>query len=138
MTTTTQLLIGALSCLLFILIARRAGLRREVILYAVALVAAALVYVVFAVAGGAARSRLLLESGGLVLFSLVALLGLRVSVWVLALGWAAHAVWDVVPGAVLGAGAVPEWYPVVCLGFDLFLAGYIVMRMTDGGGARAA
>jgi hypothetical protein len=135
MVTTLQLLIGALSCLLFVLVARRAGVKREMRLYAAALVAAAAIYVGFAVVGGAALSWVVLVSGGLVLFSLVALFGLRVSVWALAPGWAAHAVWDGVLHKILEAGFVPEWYPMVCLGFDLFLAGYIAMRVRGRGGS---
>jgi hypothetical protein len=138
MATTIQLLFGALSCLVFVLVARLAGLKREVRLYATALVAAALIYVGFAVVGGAAISWLALESGGLLLFSLVALLGLRISAWALVMGWAAHAGWDVLLHKVLAVGFVPEWYPVVCLGFDLFLAGYIAVRKRGSGWAQAA
>ena len=46
---------------------------------------------------------------------------------VLALGWAAHVIWDV--GMHLhGAGAefTPAWYPAVCIGFDLVVAAAIV------------
>jgi hypothetical protein len=132
MATLLQLLIGTLSCVVFVLVARQAGQKREMILYAAALIIAALIYVGFAVAGGATVSCLVLESGGLVLFSLVALFGLR-SVWVLTIGWATHAVWDVLLHKVLEGGFVPEWSPVVCIGFDLFLAGYIAARRVDSG-----
>lgn len=131
MATLIQLLIGAFACLVFVLVARRAGLKREMIVYAAALVIAALIYVGFAVVGGATVSWLVIESGSLVLFSLVALFGLRRSAWVLMIGWAAHAVWDVLLHKVLEVGFVPEWYPVVCIGFDLFLAGYIAMRKRE-------
>lgn len=131
MATLLQLLIGAFSCLVFILVARQAGLKREIIVYAISLLVAALIYFGFAVAGGATVSWLVIESGSLVLFSLVALFGLRQSAWVLMIGWAAHAVWDLLLHKVLEVGFVPEWYPVVCIGFDLFLAGYIAMCKGD-------
>lgn len=138
MATTVQLLIGVLSCLVFVLVARRAGWQREARLYGAALVAAALIYVGFAVGGGAARSWLVLELGGLVVFSLVALFGLRMNAWALMLGWATHAVWDVLPHKVSEAAFVPEWYPMVCLGFDLFLAGYIATLQSKRVPAREA
>lgn len=94
MATLLQLLIGALSCLVFVLVARQAGLKREMIVYSIALMIAALIYVGFAVAGGAIVSWLIIESVSLVLFSLVALFGLRRSARVLMIGWAAHAIWD--------------------------------------------
>lgn len=140
MATLIQLFIGALACLAFILIARRAGLRRETLLYAAALLVAALIYVGFAAAGRAPLSWVALELGGLALFSSIALLGLRVSFWALALGWAAHAGWDVLLHKLLrSAEFVPEWHPVVCMGFDLLLAAYLAARLIEvGGKARTA
>jgi hypothetical protein len=129
MATVIQLLIGILSCFIFVLVARRADLKREVKVYTMALIAAALIYVGFAVGTGAALPWVALEVGGLALFSLIALLGLRFSVWMLALGWAAHAVWDALLDEVLKVGFVPSWYPAVCIGFDLFLAVYIVTQL---------
>jgi hypothetical protein len=129
MATLIQLLIGILACLIFVLVARRADSKRELRVYAMALIAAALVYVGFAIAAGAALSWVALEVSGLALFSLIALLGLRYSVWILALGWVAHAVWDALLDEVLKVGFVPDWYPFVCVGFDLFLAVYIVTRV---------
>lgn len=128
MTGTIPVFIGALACLVFVLVARRAGWKREVRIYAVGLMVAALIYVGFAAVGGATLSWFALESGGLVLFSLVALLGLRKSVWFLSIGWAAHVAWDVLLHKTESVGFVPEWYPLVCIGFDLFLAVYIGVR----------
>ena len=130
MPAVIQLLAGALASLAFVLLARRAGSKREATIYAAALVVAALIYVGFAAVGGA-LPWVALEAGGLVLFSVVALLGLRISVWALALGWIAHAGWDVLPHKVLSVGFVPEWYPFVCIGFDLFLAGYIAVSIRE-------
>lgn len=131
MITIIQILIGALCCLVFILVARQAGLKREAIIYAVALVVAASIYGGFAALAGA-LTWLAIEVGGLVLFSLVSLLGLRTSMWFLVLGWAAHTVWDVFLHKVVNVGFVPEWYPGMCLGFDLVLAGYIGMCVRGG------
>ena len=128
MGTLAQLFIGILSCLVFVSTARRAGSKREAMIYAVGLVVAASIYVGFAVAGGASPPWVAIEAAGLLIFSSLALIGLRYSVWVLMLGWAAHAVWDALLHEVPGAGFVPGWYPVACLGFDLFLAAYIVFR----------
>jgi hypothetical protein len=104
------------------------GLKREMRIYAVGLIVAALIYVCFAVVRDAGPSWLLLESGGLLLFSSVALIGLRVSLWALVVGWAAHALWDVSLHRVMEVEFVPDWYPVICVGFDLFLSGYIAIR----------
>ncbi|MGH8630747.1 MAG: DUF6010 family protein, partial [Burkholderiales bacterium] len=103
--------------------------------FAAGLVVAALLYVGFALAGGAQPRSLLLEFAGAVAFALLAWLGLRRSPLWLALGWGAHVGWDL--GLHVGSAApafVPAWYPVVCTSFDLLVAAYIVAR---SGAARA-
>jgi hypothetical protein len=109
----------------FIILARRMSAERELRLYATGLVIAALIYLVFA-ARDVTFGWLALELTGVVVFTLVAVLGVKTSAWILALGWAAHAAWDVILHKLLDVAFVPDWYPVVCAGFDLLLAGYIV------------
>ena len=121
-----QLAIGLALGALLVIYARSGRQAREAQVFAFGLVAAALLYVGFALAGGAPVRSLLVESLGVVPFGLVAWLGLRRSPLWLALGWAAHVAWDL--GLNWGAGApsfVPSWYPVVCTSFDLLVAGYI-------------
>lgn len=137
MATILQLLVGALGCVIFILIVRKLALKREMTQYAIGLVVAALIYVGFAAAFGASLPWLLLETVGVVLFSVVALIGLRVSTWALIIGWVAHTLWDVLLHKVLNVGFVPEWYPVGCLGFDLLLAVYIITRVNSSSDAQA-
>lgn len=135
MITAVHLLLGALFCAAFISAARRLAPRRELQVYAAGLVAAALVYVVFAVAGGAPGGWLAVEFAGLVAFALFALPGLRRSPLPLALGWAAHALWDLLlhADALTHAGGadvhfVPDWYRLLCSGFDFALAAYLAAR----------
>ena len=120
-----QLLLGAASCAVFIVLVRRLGPKHELKLYAVALIIAALIYVIFT-ARGATFAWLILELAGLLFFTLLALLGLKVSALILAFAWAAHAAWDFLLHKLLDAAFVPDWYPLVCLSFDLLLAGYLV------------
>ena len=130
----SHLLIGALGCAAFVFAVRRLAPRGELQVYAAGLVAAALVYVAFAVAGGAPGAWLAIEFAGLFAFTLFALPGLkRRSPLLLAVGWAAHALWDLLlhSDALLHAGAsadphfVPDWYRLVCAGFDFALAAYL-------------
>ncbi|HVG29259.1 MAG TPA: DUF6010 family protein [Pyrinomonadaceae bacterium] len=128
MRTVVELLLGVPPCLALIALARRAGARAELTIYALSLAAAALIYVGFAFGGGATRGWLGLELAGVVLFSLAALLGVRVSAWFLAAGWAAHAAWDALLHTHAGAPFVPDWYRAACAGFDLTLAAYLALR----------
>ena len=97
------------------------------LLYAVGLVVTALIYVAFAVIGGAGARSLGLEAVGMVLYCTAAWVGYRRSATLLALGWAMHVVWDVglhVQGA--GAAYTPGWYPWGCISFDLIVAGAVL------------
>lgn len=125
MQVALQILLGAVSCLVLIFLARKLSPKHELRLYAISLIIAALIYVGFT-ARGATTVWLVLEIAGAAVFTLLALLGLKISTLILAFAWAAHAAWDVLLHKLLDAAFVPDWYPLACLGFDLLLAGYLV------------
>ena len=121
------LLIGAAASLALVRLARTYPARRERRVYAVGLVIAALVYVVFAAVGGAGARWLALEGLGVFLYGAAAWVGLRGRPWLLAAGWAAHVAWDVLLH-LSGPGTeyTPHWYPWLCLSFDLVMAGAVL------------
>ncbi|MFN8442190.1 MAG: DUF6010 family protein [Caldilineaceae bacterium] len=119
------LLLGVVLALLYIWLARRAPLIGEMANYTIGLIVAALIYVGFAVRGGT-NEWLWLEILGVVIYGGVALLGLRGSPLLIALGWGAHPLWDAVLHPLQTTDFVPYWYAWACIGFDLMLAGYIV------------
>ena len=133
MHTALQLIAGALLGLGFVGAVRRlARARREALIYATALVAAAMIYAGCALAGRAGPARLAVEFGGVALFASLAVFGLRRGAWPLAAGWAAHAAWDGLLHAWLAPAAfVPAWYPATCAGFDLSLAALIAARVKE-------
>jgi hypothetical protein len=127
MTVLLGLLAGLVLSLLLVRVAGRRGPRAARRVYALGLLVAALVYLGLALGGRASGRWLAAEAAGLVVFGLAALVGLRRWPAVLAAGWAAHVGWDV-PLHLDGAGAVytPDWYPWLCVSFDLVLAGAVV------------
>src|SRR5215213_5995287 len=94
MGTVLQLLEGALARVAVIVLARRAGPGPALRRYAGAVSLAALIYVGFTIRGAPLRW-LVVELAGLAAFTLLAWLGLKF-LTLLALGWAAHALWDTV------------------------------------------
>lgn len=128
MQSIVQLLIGVAACGVFIILARRLGHERELRLYALSLVIAAIIYVGFA-ARDVTFGWMALELAGVALFMLAAVLGVKTSRWFLAIGWAAHAAWDILLHKLLDVSFVPGWYPMICVGFDLLLAGYLVLSI---------
>lgn len=94
--------------------------------YAIGLFVAAAVYVAFAATGGAHGRWLVIEIAGVALFGAAAYAGLRRRPLILAVGWAAHVVWDLaLHGSGPGAGYTPEWYPWLCVSFDAVIAAAI-------------
>lgn len=120
-----QLLLGAVSCLVFIFLARLLSPKRELKLYSITLIITALIYVGFTLRG-ATTGWLVVELIGAVVFTVLALVGLKFSALLLAFAWAAHSAWDVVLHKLFDVAFVPDWYPLACLSFDLVLAGYLV------------
>lgn len=97
----------------------------ELLLWAVSLVLAALVYVAFALREGG-HGWMGAELVGLAVYSVFAIAGARGRPRLVALGWALHAAWDMVVHADAPEGLVPQWYRWACLVFDLVAAGYLV------------
>lgn len=132
MTALLPLLAGFVLALVLVAWARRMSPARAIRVYATALVIAALIYVAFALAGGAGAKDLVVEGVGLLLYGGAAWIGLRYWPPAIALGWAAHVAWDVLLH-LDGAGAIytPEFYPWMCVSFDLVLAAGLLMQVTS-------
>ena len=107
------------------LFARVVGFDRDRGFYPAALVVIASFYIVFAVMGGSLYA-LALESMIALGFLVVAVLGFRVNLWLVAAGLAAHGLFDAVHGRLLSNPGVPEWWPPFCAAYDLTAAGWVV------------
>lgn len=129
-------LAGAVLGALFALLADSRTRPGEVRLLALGLVVAALVYVAFALSRADGRW-LALEAIGLALFAGLAWLGLRVSLWWLALGWVVHVGWDVGLHLDRTQPLVGPWYPLACVGFDLVVAGFLLSMARTARSERA-
>jgi hypothetical protein len=121
------LIVGVILALALICLARTRGPEVERRIYAIGLAAAAVIYFAFGLVGGASAGWLAVEGLGVIIYGTVAWCGLRWKTPLLALGWAAHVAWDVLLH-LSGAGAeyTPGWYPWLCIGFDLIIAGAVL------------
>lgn len=117
-----HLLFGVLLAVLVIAFAR--WRRAEDLVFGAGLAIAAAVYVVGAIRASGHHD-VLVELAGFAIFGGVAFLGTRGWRRLLAAGWATHVLWDVLLHFDRHGDYMPWWYPILCLGFDLFLAGYI-------------
>lgn len=122
------LLIGVVFGVAFSSIARKQK-QGEQTLFAVGLLVAALIYLFWGLVRGVTVSWLVTEILGVGIYGVFALLGLRYSLWWLALGWTIHPTWDAGLHLLNGAESfVPMWYVIFCIGFDLIVAASILER----------
>lgn len=129
MTQALWLLLGVVAAALYVIFARRRGPGREQAILALGLVIAAVIYVGFAVIWGNSLW-IAIEMGGLLIYGLFVLLAWRYAMFWLALGWAAHPLWDILLHWFgRGHTIAPEWYVLACLSFDLLVASYIFVRI---------
>jgi hypothetical protein len=98
-------------------------------MYGVGLGITAIEYIVVGLQRGAPANRLAFELLGAALFGTAAVLGTRRWPALLAVGWTAHMAWDLFFHYANGPQFAPVWLPWFCVGFDLFIGGYIAGRI---------
>jgi hypothetical protein len=121
----TPILVGAVLGGAYTLVAPRSRQVSTAGMFAIALVVAALAYVALALIARDPRW-LGVETAGAGLFGAVAWLGLRSSLWWLTFGWLAHVAWDVGLHLDRAQSIVGPDYPLLCVGFDLVVAGFLL------------
>lgn len=115
---------GVLVSLAFIALVRWLYPQHELTLYGIALIPTAAAYIFFALINGAFIS-LPREFVGVFLYGGLGLGGAWRFPVLIAFGWATHVAWDLAMTGESIASYVPAWWPALCVGTDLFLAGYI-------------
>lgn len=100
--------------------------------FAGSLIIAALIYVAFAgfglSSGSSTTNWLIVQLVGVLIYSFFAYAGVKIAAWFVAIGWAAHVFWDIGLHWLANVSFVPEFYPPLCIGFDLVFAIYIGYR----------
>ena len=111
--------------------ARISGLDRERAFYSTLLMVVGHYYVLFAILGGDMQA-LAVDGIGLIVFASVAVSGFRGNYSLVAIGLAAHGIFDALHGHIIANAGVPEWWPAFCGSYDI-AAGCLVYL----GGRRA-
>ena len=123
---------GALLAVPYVAFARRS--RHPASVFGAGLIVAAAIYVLFAVAAGDTHAAMI-ELGGLIAFGAFAACSLRWSRFLIGFGWLAHIAWDLFLHPVQFSGIAPWWYPAICIGFDILVAGFAFSTFWPGSGA---
>lgn len=118
-------IIGFFIALPIIFLARKIFPNRDHAFWRIGLVIAAVIYPIFVLIADQPE-HLPMELGGVVLYSALAWLSKKYSLYWLAIGWALHVCWDLFLHSATSTPYVPGGYAVACLGFDIAIASYIL------------
>lgn len=110
-----------------------AGFDKERSFYPVVLIVIATYYILFA-AMAQSPDALIAEVMAMLVFAVMAVLGFKRTHGLVAVGLAAHGLFDLVHSSAITNPGVPAWWPGFCLAFDLtaaaYLAALLVFRST--------
>jgi len=123
-----QYVIGVTLAAAVALFATVVGLARERSFYATVLIVVGSYYVLFAAMGASSRT-LMAEVGFALIFLLLAVLGFKRSLWVLAAALIGHGIFDFVHHFLIDNPGVPRWWPGFCLAFDAPFGVLLALRL---------
>jgi hypothetical protein len=124
MDLTMEFLIGVVLCLAVFGLAELTGLGRDRSFYATVLIVVATYYILFAVMGTSEHALLgeLVAAG---LFLILAIVGFRKNLWIVACALAGHGVFDFFHQLLIDNSGVPPWWPGFCGAFDVVAGGLL-------------
>jgi hypothetical protein len=127
-----EYLIGLFLSLAVAGLAISVGIDRERAFYPTVAIVIASYYVLFAVMAASSRT-LLIEIAVASGFLLLATLGYKKNLWLVAVAIAGHGVFDIVHHLLIENPGVPHWWPGFCLVFDVILGGLLAVRLLRHG-----
>jgi hypothetical protein len=123
-----EYLIGLLLSLAVAGLAIMIGLDRERGFYPPVLIVIASYYVLFAAMASSGRT-LVIEIAVASGFLVLAIIGYKRSLWLLAFAIVGHGVFDIVHHLLIENPGVPHWWPGFCSVFDLVFGGLLALRL---------
>jgi hypothetical protein len=109
---------------------------RDGVFYPTLLIVFGSYYVLFAILGGSARA-IVIESLITGAFAVVATVGFRRNLWLVAAGLVAHGAMDLVHAHLVTNPGVPVWWPAWCMSYDVVAGAYLAWRLARADAARA-
>lgn len=111
---------------------------RDRVFYPTVLTTIATYYILFAVMGNS-TSAIITESLVASAFALLAVVGFRRNLWVVAAGTAGHGVFDFFLHHFIQNPGMPVWWPGFCGSIDVFIGAFLALLLVRRSGfARAA
>lgn len=107
------------------------GFDRDRAFYPTALIVIGSYYVLFA-AMGASNRILVMEIAVAIGFLLLATIGYKKSLWLVAIATAGHGVFDAVHHFIIENPGVPQWWPGFCMTFDVIFGAVLAAELMRG------
>jgi hypothetical protein len=117
-------IIGVVGALLVAVFARVVGLDRDRAFYPTVMIVIALIYVLFAVMGGSMQA-LAIDGLIMIAFVVMAVMGFKRSLGLVALALVAHGVMDLFHAGLVNNPGVPAFWPAFCMAYDVTAGGYL-------------
>ncbi|MBS0389470.1 MAG: hypothetical protein JSR15_13410 [Proteobacteria bacterium] len=114
------------------LFATLVGFDKERAFYSTVLLVVASYYALFAVLGGSLHA-VMLECGAMTVFIVLAAIGFRTTMWLVAAGLLGHGLFDLVHGALIANPGMPHYWPAFCSAYDVAAAGYLATLLLRRG-----
>ena len=125
---TVPVLIGIALAPIIVVLGRVSGLDRDRAMYPITLIVIAAYYVLFATMGGA--QALTGELIAATIFTVIAIVGFRTSLWWVAAGIAGHGVFDwVVHPHLIANPGMPLFWPAFCGSIDIALGAILAILL---------
>lgn len=124
------LTVGVLLAIAVSVFGRVVGMDRDRAYYPTALVVIASLYDLFAVMAGS-MAALRAELVGTAIFLVAVVVGFRRNLWIVAIGLAAHGLYDFVHPQLIDNPGVPDWWPAFCGAYDVaagLILGWLLTR----------
>ena len=123
-----EYLIGSILAVVVAGFAAIAGFGRDRSFYPTVLIVVASYYVLFAVMGASGRT-LIIELVVACGFLLVAVVGFRRNLWLVAVAVVGHGLFDFVHHLFIDNPGMPHWWPGFCGAFDVIFGGVLAMQV---------
>jgi hypothetical protein len=104
------------------------GFDRERAFYPAVMIVIAAYYVLFAAMGATAAVRVL-ECAAASVFGIVAVIGFKTRLWLVAAALAGHGVFDFFHHYIIENPGVPHWWPGFCLAADVVAAVFLAVLL---------
>src|SRR5262245_25102010 len=125
-----EYLVAVILGLIVVGFAAVSGFDRDRAFYPTVLIVIASYCSLFAVMGASRYSTLVIEIGMGLVFSVIAVLGFKKSMWLAAAGIAGHGFFDFfIHDAVVTNPGMPVWWPGFCGTIDIVIGGLLAIRL---------